>query len=339
MPDPVRGSAHQCRTNSQSEGARVGPGESGDEPVRTAPTWFVQVRYGAEASAGSGHACPARRWPPCPRRMFRTCAVAVTVRRHKSAISSIAGARGLSPTLGGGLEREPAVGWRRCSGRGPQERSGVCDPDRMTEIAGDSSRDGCWALVRLRIEGERIVDADADGSGHRPARTELDGGSGRRGRDAGSGRPRECDRAGLRGAVLAGPGRGGDERRRRLGRGAPSGRLRTRSASRSACGPIRRGPSSERACCSPAAVIAATGDVPLTRGVPHVTLDLREAFRRAVVEPFVRGYARGETPNPCTRCNGGFRFAQLLSFARRAGAAPARDRALRAGRRASRPSG
>src|SRR5205823_3892846 len=44
-------------------------------------------------------------------------------------------------------------------------------------------------------------------------------------------------------------------------------------------------------------------------------------FRRAVVEPFVRGYARGETPNPCTRCNGGFRFAQLIAFARNAGAA------------------
>jgi tRNA-specific 2-thiouridylase len=52
-----------------------------------------------------------------------------------------------------------------------------------------------------------------------------------------------------------------------------------------------------------------------------VTLDLREEFRRAVVGPFVRGYARGETPNPCTTCNGGFRFAELLAFARRAGAA------------------
>src|SRR3989442_10871572 len=33
----------------------------------------------------------------------------------------------------------------------------------MLEISGDSSRDGCWALVRLRLDGERIVDADADG--------------------------------------------------------------------------------------------------------------------------------------------------------------------------------
>jgi tRNA-specific 2-thiouridylase len=39
------------------------------------------------------------------------------------------------------------------------------------------------------------------------------------------------------------------------------------------------------------------------------------------VTPFVRGYARGETPNPCIACNGGFRFAELLSFAERAGAA------------------
>jgi tRNA-specific 2-thiouridylase len=56
-------------------------------------------------------------------------------------------------------------------------------------------------------------------------------------------------------------------------------------------------------------------------GVPHLTLDLREEFRRAVVGPFVRGYARGETPNPCIRCNGSFRFAELLSAAKRIGAA------------------
>jgi tRNA-specific 2-thiouridylase len=55
-------------------------------------------------------------------------------------------------------------------------------------------------------------------------------------------------------------------------------------------------------------------------GIPHVTLDLRDEFRRAVVEPFVRGYARGHTPNPCIRCNGGFRFAELVAFTRRAGA-------------------
>jgi tRNA-uridine 2-sulfurtransferase len=79
------------------------------------------------------------------------------------------------------------------------------------------------------------------------------------------------------------------------------------------------GPDAERACCSPDAVLAAR-ETCHALGIPHVTLDLREEFRRAVVDPFVRGYARGETPNPCVRCNGGFRFARLLAFARRAGA-------------------
>jgi tRNA-uridine 2-sulfurtransferase len=80
------------------------------------------------------------------------------------------------------------------------------------------------------------------------------------------------------------------------------------------------GPDAERACCSPAAVIAAR-ETCHALGRPHVTLDLREEFRRAIVAPFVRGYARGETPNPCIRCNGSFRFAELLAFARRVGAA------------------
>ena len=79
------------------------------------------------------------------------------------------------------------------------------------------------------------------------------------------------------------------------------------------------GPDSDRSCCSPAAVLAARATCH-SLGVPHVTLDLREEFRRAVVDPFVRGYERGETPNPCIHCNGGFRFARLLAFAHRAGA-------------------
>jgi tRNA-specific 2-thiouridylase len=79
------------------------------------------------------------------------------------------------------------------------------------------------------------------------------------------------------------------------------------------------GPSSERVCCSPESVLAAR-ETCHRLGFPHATLDLREGFRKAVVRPFVSGYARGETPNPCIRCNGGFRFAALLAFARRIGA-------------------
>ena len=79
------------------------------------------------------------------------------------------------------------------------------------------------------------------------------------------------------------------------------------------------GKDSERVCCSPASVVAAR-EACQALGFPHVTLDLREPFRKAVVEPFVRGYARGETPNPCVRCNGGFRFGALLAFTKRIGA-------------------
>ena len=34
---------------------------------------------------------------------------------------------------------------------------------RMIETFGDSTRDGEWAAVRLRVDGNRIVDADAPG--------------------------------------------------------------------------------------------------------------------------------------------------------------------------------
>ncbi|HEY3613861.1 MAG TPA: iron-sulfur cluster assembly scaffold protein, partial [Gaiellales bacterium] len=81
-----------------------------------------------------------------------------------------------------------------------------------------------------------------------------------------------------------------------------------------------RAPDAERACCSPAAVVRARESCHAL-GIPHVTLDGREAFRSAVVEPFVAGYARGETPNPCTTCNGSYRLAALVAAGERLGAA------------------
>ena len=78
-------------------------------------------------------------------------------------------------------------------------------------------------------------------------------------------------------------------------------------------------PDTERACCSPAAVAAARAACH-ERGLPHVTLDLREEFKHAIVDPFTHAYDAGETPNPCMRCNGAFRFDELVAFARRAGA-------------------
>jgi tRNA-specific 2-thiouridylase len=185
-------------------------------------------------------------------------------------------------------------------------------------VIGDSARGSEFAFVRLTLDGDRIVAADASG---------LD-------------RPLEgltlLEAARLGGETLAvdalanaigpvfhaprSPGRvavamsGGVDSAVALLKSLPN-----------AIGVTLRlwldpdGPDAERACCSPEAVLAARATCH-DLGVPHVTLDLREEFRRSVVDLFVDGYARGETPNPCIRCNGGFRFGRLLAFARRAGA-------------------
>jgi tRNA-specific 2-thiouridylase len=188
----------------------------------------------------------------------------------------------------------------------------------MREVFGDSSRDGEWAAVRLLVDGDRIVEADAPGL--------------------------ERDVAGLtllEAAAVGGETLAADALANALGpvfRAAPSpGRVAVamsggvdsavallRSLPNAVGVTLRlwldpEGPDTERACCSPESVIAAR-ETCHRLGVPHVTLDLREEFRRAVVTPFVRGYVRGQTPNPCTRCNGGFRFAELFAFTRRAGA-------------------
>jgi tRNA-specific 2-thiouridylase len=75
-----------------------------------------------------------------------------------------------------------------------------------------------------------------------------------------------------------------------------------------------------RSCCSPQAVTGARA-LAHRMGLPHLTLDLSEAFRREVVGDFLAGHAAGTTPNPCVRCNGLVRFAAMLGLAERAGAA------------------
>lgn len=55
-------------------------------------------------------------------------------------------------------------------------------------------------------------------------------------------------------------------------------------------------------------------------GIPHYVIDAREAFARSVVEPFVREYAAGRTPNPCVECNRTIKFEYMLERAMRLGA-------------------
>jgi tRNA-uridine 2-sulfurtransferase len=186
------------------------------------------------------------------------------------------------------------------------------------ELYGDSWRGTESAFVRLEVEGQRIVSVDAPGI--------------------------ESDLAGLtllEAAAVGGETLAVDALANAIGPAVHARRTRGRTAvamsggvdsavallhaGESAVGVTLRlwidpnAAASERVCCSPAAVIAARRTCHAL-GIAHVTLDLRERFRTAVVEPFSRGYARGETPNPCVRCNGAFRFDELLRFARRVGA-------------------
>jgi tRNA-specific 2-thiouridylase len=75
---------------------------------------------------------------------------------------------------------------------------------------------------------------------------------------------------------------------------------------------------SERSCCSATAVGQARA-LAHAMGLPHFTLDLRDAFAAGVVAPFIDGYAAGETPNPCVGCNGHVRLDAMLEFADRLG--------------------
>jgi tRNA-specific 2-thiouridylase len=189
----------------------------------------------------------------------------------------------------------------------------------MVEVVGDASRDGCWALVRLAVEEDRIVSAEAEGL-DRPlvGLTLLEAAA-----VGGDELAVDALANALAPVFRAEP----DPRRVAVAMsGGVDSAVALLRAGREAIGVTLRlwldpeGPDADRACCSPEAVLAARATCH-ARGLPHVTLDLREEFRAAVVAPFVDGYAAGQTPNPCIRCNGSFRFDELLAFAERAGAA------------------
>jgi tRNA-specific 2-thiouridylase len=74
----------------------------------------------------------------------------------------------------------------------------------------------------------------------------------------------------------------------------------------------------QQSCCSASAVAQARA-LAHSMGLPHFTIDLRDEFRAGVVEPFIAGYAAGETPNPCVGCNGHVRLDAMLALAERLG--------------------
>jgi tRNA-specific 2-thiouridylase len=49
--------------------------------------------------------------------------------------------------------------------------------------------------------------------------------------------------------------------------------------------------------------------------IPHYVIDERDAFRRSVVDPFVRAYCEGSTPSPCVACNQSVKLGRLVALA------------------------
>ena len=188
----------------------------------------------------------------------------------------------------------------------------------MEELYGDATRGGEWAAVRLEVSGQSIVRADAPGLERDLVGLTLLQAS------AVSGETLAADAlANAIGPVVAAPPEPGRIAVAMSG-GVDSAAALLAARDRAVGVTLRlwvdpSASAGERVCCSPQAVIAAR-ETCHRLGVPHVTLDLREQFRETVVSPFIRSYAAGETPNPCVRCNGSFRFDELLAFADRIGA-------------------
>ncbi|HET9875531.1 MAG TPA: tRNA 2-thiouridine(34) synthase MnmA [Mycobacterium sp.] len=72
--------------------------------------------------------------------------------------------------------------------------------------------------------------------------------------------------------------------------------------------------SGSRGCCSKedAGDARRVADV---LGIPFYVWDFAEKFKAEVIDDFVTSYARGETPNPCVRCNEKIKFSAVAARA------------------------
>lgn len=73
------------------------------------------------------------------------------------------------------------------------------------------------------------------------------------------------------------------------------------------------------ACCSLRSLESAAQTAE-NIGIIHRVLDLRDIFHEKVIEPFVKAYLSGMTPNPCILCNRFIKFPHLLREAAKQGA-------------------
>ncbi len=72
-------------------------------------------------------------------------------------------------------------------------------------------------------------------------------------------------------------------------------------------------------CCTPDAMAQARR-VAARLDIPFYVVDAKEIFQQKIVQFFIDGYAKGETPNPCLMCNRHIRWEFLLNHALALGA-------------------
>jgi tRNA-uridine 2-sulfurtransferase len=72
-------------------------------------------------------------------------------------------------------------------------------------------------------------------------------------------------------------------------------------------------------CCTPDSMAQARRVAGIL-DIPFYVVDAKNVFRETVVQYFLDGYARGETPNPCLMCNRQIRWRFLLDHALALGA-------------------
>ena len=74
------------------------------------------------------------------------------------------------------------------------------------------------------------------------------------------------------------------------------------------------GGESDSGCCS-ASDVEDARRVAAQLGIPHYVFNFTDEFDAHVVDPYVRAYASGETPNPCVECNRWMKFGRVLDRA------------------------
>ena len=71
-------------------------------------------------------------------------------------------------------------------------------------------------------------------------------------------------------------------------------------------------------CCNIETTIDAKG-VCKKMGIPHITYEQKEKFRKCVIDDFINEYAHQRTPNPCIECNKYLKFGSMYDKAKELG--------------------